>query len=82
MNQPARILVIQTAFIGDVILATALLETLHRDFPGAKLDFLVRHGNESLLNHHPFLNETLIWNKKNGKYNNLWQLLKTIRLRR
>ncbi len=82
MNQPARILVIQTAFIGDVILATALLETLHQNFPAVKLDFLVRRGNESLLNHHPFLNETLIWDKKNGKYKSLWQLLKTIRSRR
>jgi heptosyltransferase II len=81
MNQPARILVIQTAFIGDVILATALLETLHRSFPDAKLDFLVRRGNESLLRHHPFLNEVLIWDKKVGKYQSLWQLGKTIRSR-
>lgn len=86
MNQPARILIIQTAFIGDVILATALLETLHRDFPTAKLDFLVRRGNESLFGHHLFLNEVLVWDKKApgflGKYHNLWPLLKTIRSRR
>jgi ADP-heptose:LPS heptosyltransferase len=86
MNQPARILVIQTAFIGDAILATALLETLHHDFPEAKLDFLVRRGNESLFKHHPFLNDVLVWDKKAagflGKYRSLWQLLKTIRLRR
>ena len=86
MNQPARILVIQTAFIGDVILATALLETLHYTFPDAKLDFLVRRGNESLLSHHPFLNDILIWNKKApgflGKHRSLWPLLNTIRSRR
>jgi len=44
-----KFLVIQTAFIGDVVLATALLEKLHTRFPDAKLDFLVRKGNEALL---------------------------------
>ncbi len=28
-----KILIIQTAFIGDVVLATALVEKLHRYFP-------------------------------------------------
>lgn len=81
-----RILLIQTAFIGDVILATALLEKLHYHFPKAQLDLLVRKGNETLFDGHPFLNEVLIWDKKTdgaalGKYQNLWKLLKTIRRR-
>jgi heptosyltransferase-2 len=45
-SQPVKILVIQTAFIGDVILATPVLEKLHRSFPGAAIDVLVRKGNE------------------------------------
>ena len=44
-----KFLVIQTAFTGDVVLATALLEKLHRFFPDAQIDFLVRKGNEGLL---------------------------------
>ena len=71
-----KILVIQTAFTGDVVLATALIEKLHRFFPNAQLDFLVRKGNEGLLNNHPFLHETLIWNKKENKKRNLLLLLK------
>jgi len=43
---PNKILVIQTAFIGDAILATGVLEKLHRHFPESKIDFLVRKGNE------------------------------------
>jgi len=82
MIQPARILVIQTAFIGDVILATALLEQLRVAFPEAGLDFLVRKGNEGLLANHPFLNEVLIWDKKGGKYRSLYRLLRKIRERR
>lgn len=79
-NSP-RFLLIQTAFIGDVILATALLEQLHAVYPGAVLDVLVRKGNEGLLANHPFLNEVLVWDKKKAKYPNLWRLLKTIRSR-
>ena len=74
-----KILVIQTAFIGDVILATSLLEDLHKNIPGAKIDILVRKGNEGLFDNHPYLNHILIWKKKEGKYKSLWNLLKQIR---
>jgi ADP-heptose:LPS heptosyltransferase len=74
-----KILVIQTAFIGDAILATALLETLHASLPHARIDLLVRKGNDSLFQQHPFLHEVLIWDKKGGKYKNLMSLLTTIR---
>ncbi|MEZ5027975.1 MAG: hypothetical protein R2765_04235 [Ferruginibacter sp.] len=43
-----KILVIQTAFIGDVVLATALVEKLAKFFPEADIDFLVRKGNENI----------------------------------
>jgi heptosyltransferase-2 len=74
-----RILVIQTAFIGDAILGTALLEKLNAEYPQAKIDYLVRNGNQSLFRNHPFLNEVLIWDKASSKYAGLWQLLKQIR---
>jgi heptosyltransferase-2 len=77
-----RILVIQTAFIGDAILGTALLEKLHQDFPEGQIDYLVRKGNESLFDAHPFLNEVLIWDKSDSKYSGLWQMLKQIRARK
>lgn len=74
-----RILVIQTAFIGDVVLATGLLEKLHQHFPDADIDIAVRKGNESLFDGHPFLHEVLIWNKKTAKYRHLFHLLGIIR---
>lgn len=75
-----KFLIIQTAFTGDVVLATALLEKIHLFFPDAQIDILVRKGNEGLFDRHPFLNEVLIWNKKENKNKNLWHLLKKIRL--
>ncbi len=74
-----KILVIQTAFIGDVILATGILEKLHQKFPQSQLDFMIRKGNESLLEGHIFIANLLIWDKQNQKYTALWQLLKKIR---
>jgi heptosyltransferase-2 len=78
----ARYLIIQTAFIGDVVLATALIESLAHAHPDAEIDFLLRKGNEALLTGHPKLKELLVWDKKNGKYRNLWQILGRIRERK
>nr|WP_214460441.1 glycosyltransferase family 9 protein [Flavihumibacter fluvii] len=77
-----RFLIIQTAFIGDVVLATGILEKLHQHYPEAKIDFLLRKGNEGLLANHPYLNELLVWEKKAGKIKNLLHLLKTVRANR
>jgi heptosyltransferase-2 len=74
-----KILIIQTAFIGDVVLATPLIEALHKDFPDAQIDFLLRKGNESLLEGHPYLHNVLIWNKQENKLNNLQKIIKEVR---
>lgn len=72
-------LVIQTASIGDVILATPIIEKLHHHFPNAKIDFLIKKGNESLFYGHPFLRQVLIWDKSTNKYSNFAKLNNYIR---
>ena len=74
-----RFLIIQTAFIGDVVLATCLVEKLHLYFPSARIDFLLRKGNESLLLNNPCLNRIIVWDKKKNKQKNLLKLLTEIR---
>ncbi|MBN2812777.1 MAG: glycosyltransferase family 9 protein [Bacteroidales bacterium] len=74
-----RFLIIQTAFIGDVILATPVVEALHKEYPGAGIDFLLRKGNEGLLQGHPFLSEVIIWDKKKQKYADLYRIIRSIR---
>ena len=66
-----KLLLIQTAFIGDVILATPLIEQLRRTFPDATIDFALRKGNESLLAGHPHLRKVYVWRKKEEKYRGL-----------
>lgn len=74
-----KFLVIQTSFIGDVILATALLEKLQAHYPNGQIDICVRKGNESLFVGHPFIGTVHIWDKKDGKYKNVLSLTEDIR---
>ena len=78
-EKPASCLIVQTSFLGDVILATPLIEKLKRFYPDCQVDFLLRKGNEGLLEANPQLREVLIFDKKNGKYKNLARLIKQIR---
>ena len=63
-----KFLIIQTAFLGDAILATALIEKLNDYFPKSNIDFLVKKGTESLFKNHPKINQLLVFNKSNNKY--------------
>ena len=76
---PRRILIIQTAFIGDVILSTGLVETLKAEYPEAEIDFLLRKGNEQLFENNPNVSNLLVWDKKNGKLKNLWGIISKVR---
>lgn len=74
-----KILVIQTASIGDVILVTSLLEKLHHKFPNAQIDLLLKKPNQQLFIGHPFINNIWIWDKSNKKYLRLLALCEEIR---
>ncbi len=73
-----KVLIIQTAFIGDAILASALVEKFAAAKGHFQIDFLLRKGNESLFDSNPHIEKILIWDKKN-KYSDLFRLLKEIR---
>ncbi len=79
MSELKKILVVQTASIGDVILATPLIEKLHTFYPEAQVDILIKKGNESLFQNHPYLKNVLIWNKNGHKYRNLLDIINIIR---
>ena len=74
-----KLLVIQTAFTGDVVLATALVEKLRIKYPDARIDFLVRKGNEGLLQGHPYIENLLVWDKKENKQRNLLRIAMQVR---
>jgi len=74
-----KFLVIQTASIGDVILSTAIGEKLSKHYPNAQIDYLVKKGNERLFDGNPWLNEVIIWDKKQEKYKNMLRILFQLR---
>lgn len=74
-----KVLIIQTAFIGDVILATPLIEKIKQHYPSSRIDFLLRKENEGLLENHPKLNRLIIWDKKENKIRNLISCIKYVR---
>lgn len=77
-----KLLVIQTAFIGDVVLATPIVEKLRRFYPDAQIDFLLRRGNEKLLSGHPHIRQVWVWDKKREKYAGLWKITRQLRRER
>ena len=74
-----KFLIIQTAFIGDVILATPLFSELKRIYPEAQIDVLVRKGNQSLLDNNPHINQVFIFDKKENKVKSILHFIKLFR---
>ena len=74
-----QFLIIQTAFIGDVVLATGIIEKLSTYYPEAKIDFILRKGNEGLLVNHPKIRQLIIWDKTKNKFGNLLKILNQVR---
>lgn len=77
-----KVLVIQTASIGDVILSTPVVERLHASDSTMQIDLLIKRGNEALFAGHPFIGHLYVWDKRDHKYAQLWQILKQVRSER
>jgi len=75
-------LIIQTAFIGDVILSTALIEKIRMNDPQARIDFLLRKGNEGLLRNNPHINRLYVLNKKERKWRHVAAMIRELRKER
>jgi heptosyltransferase II len=62
-DSPKSVLVIQTAFIGDVVLAIPLLEAIKIIWAETALDVMVRPPADNLLETLPFVRNVLIYDK-------------------
>jgi lipopolysaccharide heptosyltransferase II len=81
-NRYTGFLVIHPAFIGDVILATSVVESLKAKFPDEPIDFFVRKGNEKILENNPHIRKLYVWDKGKNKFANLLELIKEVRQNR
>lgn len=59
-----KILIIHTAFIGDIVLSTPLIQRLKDMYPKAEIDYLTLPSNKSIICNDPNLSEILIYDKK------------------
>ena len=77
---PKKYLIVQTAFIGDVILATPLAEALHRLGP-CEVHFMAIPAARNLLENNPHVQKVLIYDKR-GKHRGLRGMAQQVRLLR
>lgn len=56
-----------------------MAEKLHSFFPSARIDFLLRKGNEGLLAGHPFIRNIIVLDKKNSKFLSLVKIAWMVR---
>lgn len=77
MKQYKKILILQTAFLGDVILITPLIRAVRKLFSESKIDVLILPQNESILKNNPHLNRIFFFNKRKNK---LKSFLATVRI--
>jgi heptosyltransferase-2 len=61
-----RFLVVQTAFIGDVVLTLPLVQQLHASFPGAQVTFVAIPAAAEVLRNHPAIHEIIPYDKRGG----------------
>lgn len=73
------ILIIQTAFIGDTILASHFARAVKEQYPNSKIHFFLRKGNESVIQGLPTIEKTWVWDKQGGKTRNLMKLISELR---
>lgn len=64
MNPPRRVVVIHTAFIGDVVLALPMVQQIATAFPGVHLTFVAIPAAAGLLRNHPAVAEILAYDKR------------------
>lgn len=79
MSAQSKVLIIQTAFLGDAVLSTSMVEKIRLESPETHVDLLVRKGNESILGAypHPNLRHIYVYDKAN-KWASWWSLRKQL----
>ncbi len=64
---PTKILLVQTAFIGDVILITPLIKAIKELYPNSILDVMVIPQTADILAYNPNINKIITFDKRKNK---------------
>lgn len=74
-----KILLVQTAFIGDVILITPLIRAIKDLYPDSLLDVMVIPQTAGILENNSNINELVIFDKRKNKFISFMNTLKVIK---
>ncbi|MBU0692350.1 glycosyltransferase family 9 protein [bacterium] len=74
-NPPSKVLIFDTAWLGDVIFTTSLIGSVKKVWPTVKLHVLVAKRGELLIRNHPLVDKVWIYDK-NGSENSLGDLFR------
>jgi len=66
-----RILLVRLGAIGDIVFSSPLVAAFRRAYPRARIAWMVRPDCASLLEHHPDLDELILW--PGDDWQRLWQ---------
>jgi heptosyltransferase II len=78
MKTPLKILLIQTGFIGDVVLSTSLVKALASHYPKAEIDLVLNPGTVDLLKSDPRIHHIHTLDKRNGIIRKLTSMVKVV----
>ncbi|MBV6479002.1 MAG: Lipopolysaccharide core heptosyltransferase RfaQ [Ignavibacteria bacterium] len=78
----SRYLILQTAFLGDVILTLPLIRLLKDKYPDSKIDFMCIPETSELLRDNPLIDEVIVYDKKNSGLIGFFQIAKNLRNRK
>ena len=76
-----RILIIHTAFIGDIVLSTPLIKKIKDTYPDSDITYVTTPSGEAILKNNPHLNNIIVYDKR-GEHKGIcgvWQLGKRLR---
>lgn len=59
-----KVLVVQTGFLGDVILSTPVLTNLKRIFPAAEISVMTTPEARTLVQYHPAVSQVIVFDKR------------------
>jgi heptosyltransferase-2 len=83
-DTPEKVLIVQTAFIGDVVLATALVESVRHKWPDAAIDLVVIPKAANAVENNPNLRRVITFDKRrrHRRLYHLWKLARKLRAER
>lgn len=78
-----KILVIQTAFLGDAVLTTPLVTALHERYPKSSLSLLCTPEVAEVFNGHPGISELIVFDKRGAhhSFRSKWVIAQDLRKR-